>query len=257
MLGAGCAVGDNASGIRPRNRRPSVSKGASDTNLTKARAGVSRAAELRIRLKCRRPFGGECTSAFVLPHGARCLPGRRGSDTRTEWPPLVPAKGMVGRPDSLPTPCRRGDSLHVSQRRIDRAGLAVKSTRGKSGLGRACSKRPSALSVRGHAVGRWPRFKPWQGGYCPAGRAGALEAAAPAGEDLQAISGPRRARRSPHRSPKKSWPKRRSAVPGGRRRCLPTNWACGWCGYWSATGSGGTRRNWPTSPATYGSLPML
>jgi hypothetical protein len=33
---------------------------------------------------------------FVLPHGARCLPRRRGSDTLTYWLPLVPVKGMAG-----------------------------------------------------------------------------------------------------------------------------------------------------------------
>jgi hypothetical protein len=40
--------------------------------------------------------------------------------------------------------------------------LAVTTTRGKTGLGRACPKRPSTLPVRGHAIGRWPRFESWQ-----------------------------------------------------------------------------------------------
>jgi hypothetical protein len=62
MLGAGSAVGDNASGFRPRNRRPSISKGAHDKTSTRARAGATRAAEPRIRLRRRSPDGGEGTN---------------------------------------------------------------------------------------------------------------------------------------------------------------------------------------------------
>ena len=84
-------------------------------NLTKARADATRAAEFRIRLQCRKPFGGECTSAACCLTGLGAFPRRRGNDTLTYWSPLVPAKGMVGRPESLPTHYRGEDTLHVSQ----------------------------------------------------------------------------------------------------------------------------------------------
>ena len=38
-------------------------------NLTKARTDATRAAEFRIRLQCRKPFAGECTSAVCCSTG--------------------------------------------------------------------------------------------------------------------------------------------------------------------------------------------
>ena len=75
----------------------------------------ARVAEFRIRLRCRKPYGEECSHAAGCLSGLGAFPRRRGIDTLPYWLPLVPGKGMSGWPDSLPTPCRREDSLHVSQ----------------------------------------------------------------------------------------------------------------------------------------------
>src|SRR5262245_32632436 len=53
----------------------------------------------------------------VLPLWDRCLPRRRGSDTLT-LAAASSGRGHVRAARGLPTPCRRGDSLHVSQPRI-------------------------------------------------------------------------------------------------------------------------------------------
>ncbi len=146
----------------------SVSKGASDTNLTRAWAGVSRAAESRIRLQCRRPFGGECTSAFVLPHGVRCLPRRRGSDTLTYWLPLVPAKGMAGH-QRVYRPLAGGKIACTSPSAASTVrGWRFKSMRGRNRAGSCLNQTASTLSVRGYAIGRWSRFDSWQGGFANA-----------------------------------------------------------------------------------------
>ncbi len=55
-------------------------------------------AESSIRLKCRKPFGGECLHAAGCLTGLGAFPRRRGIDTLTYWLPLVPAKGMAEQP---------------------------------------------------------------------------------------------------------------------------------------------------------------
>ena len=59
----------------------------------------ARVAESRIRLKCRSPYGGECTNASCCLSGTGAFPRRRGDDTRTYWLPPVPGKGMSGQPE--------------------------------------------------------------------------------------------------------------------------------------------------------------
>ena len=100
----------------------------------------------------------------VLPLGDRCSPGRRGDDTRRMLA-AISGQGHVRAGTGLPTPCRREDSLHVSQTRLDRAVWRFRQRKITPGYSRACSKRLSTLSFRGHAIGRWPRFEAWQGGF--------------------------------------------------------------------------------------------
>ena len=109
---------------------------------------------------------------FVLPLWDGCLPRRRGSDTLPYWLPQVPAKGMVGH-QTVYRPLAGGKIVCTSPSPAStvRAGGRVNERQNRAG---SCPHQTtSTLSVRGYAIGRWPRFKPWQGGYCPAGRAGA------------------------------------------------------------------------------------
>jgi hypothetical protein len=110
------------------------------------------------------PMSGKARDAVCCLSGTGAPPGRRGGDTRR----LAAASSRQGHAwaaRGLPTPCRREHSLHVSQSvSTGRAGGKV-NARSCSGCGRACTKRLSALSIRGHAIGRWPRFEPWQGGW--------------------------------------------------------------------------------------------
>jgi hypothetical protein len=72
----------------------------------------------------------------VLPLWDRCSPSRRGDDTRR----------------SLPTPCRRGDGLHVPQARIDSAGRRYsqrEATQAESRLKQSdCPPCPSGIRRR-------------------------------------------------------------------------------------------------------------
>ena len=43
-------------------------------------------------------------------------------------------------------------------------GLAVEVNDRKNRARSCLNQTTSTLSVRGYAIGRWPRFKPWQGG---------------------------------------------------------------------------------------------
>ncbi len=66
------------------------------------------------------PMSGKARSASCCLSGTGAPPGRRGEDTRT----MLAARsgqGHVRASTGLPTPCRREDSLHVSQPRLDRA----------------------------------------------------------------------------------------------------------------------------------------
>jgi hypothetical protein len=62
----------------------------------------------RIRLRRRRPFGGEGTSASCCLTGPGAPPGRPGEDARTDRPPPVPGKGKPGRPDKSTDPLQAG-----------------------------------------------------------------------------------------------------------------------------------------------------
>ena len=144
--------------LRPLTRKDRSTQLSQRHGLAYARvAGISHPAEMPEAL-----WRGMLARSG-LPHGARCFPRRRGNDTLT-LAAASSGQGHVRAARGLPTPCRREDSLHVSQPRIDSAGWRLKSTSGKTRPGRACTKRPSTLSVRGHAIGRWPRFESWQGG---------------------------------------------------------------------------------------------
>lgn len=65
---------------------------------------------------------------FVLPHGARCLPRRRGNDTLT-LSAASSGQGHVRAARGLPTHCRWEDSLHVPSLVPRQHGTGVKSTR--------------------------------------------------------------------------------------------------------------------------------
>src|SRR5947199_2560101 len=100
---------------------------------------------------------------FVLPHGVRCFPGRRGNDTLTYWLPPVPGKGMSGQPEVY-RPLAGGKIVCTSPSAAStvRAGGSVNDTQNTAG---SCPHQTtSTLSVRGYAIGRWPRFKSWRGG---------------------------------------------------------------------------------------------
>ena len=125
---------------------------------------------------------------FVLPHGARCFPRRRGSDTLTYWLPPVPAKGMAGH-QIVYRPLAGGKIACTSPSPAStvRAGGRVNERQNRA---RSCPHQTtSTLSVRGYAIGRWPRFKPWQGGSEDSRAVFRLRGAAP---NLRAVRGSRR-----------------------------------------------------------------
>ncbi len=70
--------------------------------------------EFSIRLRCRRPFGGECSHAAGCLTGPGAFPRRRGNDTLI-LSAASSGQGHVRADGGLPTPCRWGDSLHVSR----------------------------------------------------------------------------------------------------------------------------------------------
>jgi len=83
--------------------------------------------------------------------------------TRELMPAASSGQGHVRAGRGLPTPCRRGDRLHVSQPRIDSRGWRYRQRQVKQ-AGRAYTKRRSTLPNRGQAIGRWSGFESRQGG---------------------------------------------------------------------------------------------
>jgi hypothetical protein len=112
---------------------------------------------------------------FVLPLGTGAPPGRRGDDARTMLA-ASSGQGHVRASTGLPTPCRREHSLHVSQSRTVRVRAGGKVN---------ARQRNSALSIRGYAIARWPRFEPWQGGFV---KGAANPSPAPASESISRCS---------------------------------------------------------------------
>jgi hypothetical protein len=87
-----------------------------------------------------------------------------GGRTRERCLPPDPGKGMSGQAQVY-RPLAAGKIGCTSPSPVVRGRTGGKvNARSCSGCGRACTKRLSALSIRGHAIGRWPRFEPWQGG---------------------------------------------------------------------------------------------
>jgi hypothetical protein len=88
----------------------------------------------------------------VLPLWGRCLPRRRGSNTRAVSA-ASSGQGHVRADGGLPTPCRREDSLHVSQPvSTVRAGGSVNERKNRAG---SCLPQTTVHLVRSGTRHRW------------------------------------------------------------------------------------------------------
>ena len=83
--------------------------------------------------------------------------------TRKRWLPPVPGKGMSGQPEVY-RPLAGGKIACTSPSAAStvRAGGRVNVRKNRAGS--CLNQTTSTLSIRGYAIGRWSRFKPWQGG---------------------------------------------------------------------------------------------
>src|SRR4051794_4522070 len=102
-------------------------------------------AEFSIRLKCRKPFGGECTSA------ACCLTGLGASlvgvgVTRYRCLPPVPGKGMSGQPEVY-RPLAGGKIVCTSPSPYRQCRLAVEVNERKNRAG-SCLSQTTVHLVR-------------------------------------------------------------------------------------------------------------